>query len=66
MARSEEIAKLTSSLSLDAQSFVKELSNVKKQSRNLSKDFDVATKSIEMLRINGSYATAISKGEKCN
>ena len=65
MARSEEIAKLTSSLSLDAQSFVKELSNVKKQSRNLSKDFDVATKSIENAEDKmEAMATAISKGEK--
>lgn len=65
MARSEEIAKLTASLSLDNQSFIKELSNIKKQSRNLSKDFDVATKSIENAENKmEAYATALNKGEK--
>lgn len=65
MARSEEIAKLTSSLSLDAQSFVKELSNVKKQSRNLSKDFDVAARSIEHAENKMDAMTqALNKGEK--
>lgn len=65
MARSEEIAKLTSSLSLDAQSFVKELSNVKKQSRNLSKDFDIASKSIENAEDKMDAMTqALNKGER--
>ena len=65
MARNEEIAKLTASLSLDNQSFIKELSNVKKQSRNLAKDFDVATKSIENAEDKmDAMTTALSKGEK--
>ena len=65
MARSEEIAKLTSSLSLDSQSFAKELSNVKKQARNFSKDFDVATKSIENAEDKMDAMTqALQKGER--
>lgn len=63
--RNEEIAKLNVGLDFESQSFARELSNTKKQVRNLSRDFDVTSKSIEQAENKTeAMAQALQKGNR--
>ncbi|EQK42907.1 phage-related minor tail family protein [[Clostridium] bifermentans ATCC 638] len=65
MSRSGEIEKLTFGLELDGQSFSKELSNLKKHTRNLTNDFDNASKSIDQAEDKLEAMTqAMQKGNR--
>ncbi|MDB8790893.1 phage tail tape measure protein [Romboutsia sp. 1001216sp1] len=65
MSRSQEIANLQVGLDLEMQSFARELSNTKKNVRNLAKDFDVASKSIDNAEDKvEAYTKALEKGNR--